>query len=210
MTYRIRIELFFPVTIQTFAMEETNVTIKYIAIVQRTFHVFLMNVFLAHRLGHLGNGPVIVRIFQQARNRFTLDVGRDETILRIKVRTLGILVGRNHHRLQCLFRIITTDALHVSIGNDGSRVIANHRSCLARRKRPDRKFASHFIHIEQRLNHVVHQFGIGQSHQRMPCTERIPSRESGISSLSFRSLCDAAIMATIVIVDVVGTVRHHQ
>ena len=149
MTYRIRIELFFPVTIQTFAMEETNITIKYIAIVQRTFHVFLMNVFLAHRLGHLGNGPVIVRIFQQARNRFTLDIRRNETILRIKVRTLGILVGRNHHRFQCLFRIITTDALHVSIGNDGSRVVANHGTCLARRKRPDRKFTSHFIHIEQ-------------------------------------------------------------
>ena len=210
MSYRSRIELFFPVAVQTLAMEETDIAIEYIAIVQGTFHVFLVNVFLTHRLRHLSNGPVIVCVFQQARNRFTLDVGWNETVLSVIVRTFGILVGRNNHGFQCLFCIIATDALHVSIGNDGSRVIANHGTGLARRKWPDRKFASHFIHIKQRLNHVVHQFSIGQGHQRMPCTERIPSRESGIGSLSFRSLCNATIMATIVIVDVVGTVWYDQ
>ena len=210
MTDSCRIELLFPIAIQTLAVEETDIAVEHIAIVQGTFHVFLIDIFLAHILRHLSDGPVIVSIFQQARNRFTLDVGRDESIPGIIIRTLGILVRRNHHRFQCLFHIIATDALHVCIGNDGSRVITNHRTRFARRKRPDRKFARHLVHIEKRLHHVVHQGRIGQGHQRMPCTERIPSRESRISGLSFRSHCYATIVTTILVVDIVGTVRHHQ
>ena len=210
MTDSSRIELLFPVAVQTLAVEETDIAVEHVAIVQGTFHVFLIDIFLAHILRHLSDGPVIVSIFQQARNRFTLDVGRDESILGIIIRTLGILVRRNHHRFQCLLRIIATDALHISIGNDGSRVITNHRTGLARRKRPDRKFARHLVHIEKRLHHVVHQGRIGQGHQRMPCTERIPSRERRISGFSFRSHRDAAVVTTVLVVDVIGTVRHHQ
>ena len=92
MTDSSRIELFFPVAIQTLAVEETDISVEHVAIVQGTLHVFLMNIVLTHRLRHLGNGPVIVGIFQQARNRFTLDVGRDKAILGIIIRTLGILV----------------------------------------------------------------------------------------------------------------------
>ena len=210
MTHCSRIELFFPVAVQTLAVEETDIAVEHVAIVQGTFHVFLIDIFLAHILRHLSDSPIVVSILQQARNRFTLDVGRNESILGIIIRTLGILVRRNHHCFQCLFHIIATDALHVCIGNDGSRVITNHCTRFARRKRPDRKFASHFVHVEQRLYHVVHQGRIGQGHQRMPCTERIPSRERRISGLSFRSHCYAAVVTTILVVDIVGTVRHHQ
>ena len=89
-------------------------------------------------------------------------------------------------------------------------MITNHCTCLTRRKRPDRKFARCFVHVEQRLHHVVYQSSVGQGHQRMPSTESVPCRERRIRGLPLRSHRYAVVMTTILIVEVIGTVGHHQ
>ena len=155
-----RLERCFPVAIHPFGTEKLGSPIKHIHIVLRTCNECLANIFFLHLLRHAGYAPVIVGKFQQARDRFPLDVRGDETVPHIAVRPFFVLLGRGYHRFQRFLGIKPTDAFQISICYDRSGVIAYHRPRLSGRKRPDGKFARSIINIQERVHHVIHQSGI--------------------------------------------------
>ena len=209
-TYLNRIEGSFPVPIHPLGAEEFCITIKNIDIVLGTLNILLINIILTHFLSHTCNTPVIIGKLQQTRDGLFLYIRRNKAILNIVISSLFVLFRRNYHSFQRLFRVKSSNTLHISICYNGHCMITNHSSRLSGRKRPDRKFTRRFVNVQKGIYHIIDQSCINQSHQRIPCTESIPKRKCRILHFAFWQLPNFHIMTAVLTIDITHDIGYNH
>ena len=164
--------------------QEAGLHIEAVAPVGRPLLEGLGQVGLAHVLGHLGDGPVVIGVFDGLGGGFRLLVDRGVAQLHVVAETAIGGVGRAlDHGVQGRLAIIAADALHPGVGDDRHGVIADHRPGLLAVELPDRQDAVRALLLrgDQRVDHVVGVVSrLDKGQQRMLGPEGVPQREGRV------------------------------
>ena len=145
------------------------------------------NAVASHGLCHSRDTVVIIGILQCARHRPVVGIVRVGNIVWyiavLLVETYAavfVAVGGRNTGCKCLFGIKAAKPFQVGIGNYGHGVVANHHVGLASPHVPHRQAAVLLIVGDERVDHVIDQFGCGVYEKRVCCAESVPQREGGV------------------------------
>ena len=182
--------------------EEAGRAVEDIDIVERPAVILRGNVAAAQRLGHAGDRPVVIGVFEDTGDRLAEDIRGDVSVGDVILRPLAVAVRRAHHGVERVRRIEAPDSLHPGVGDNRRGMVADHRARLARREGPDRQLARHIVHVEHRADHVAHKRRVDKRLQGVPRPEGIPQREGRIVGPAGGQAADGAVAAAVVAVDV--------
>ena len=120
-----------------------------------------------------------------------------------------IIFGSTQTSLIGLFHVKITGTFHISIRDDGSGMIADHRTGIVSGQLPHREDTAFTLLKKKRAYKCLIQIRIYDGHQRMISTESIPQREDGINRLVHTSLMRFQIHTQIAAISICKQVRLH-
>ena len=107
--------------------------VKVVFVRLRPLEIGFVHICFAHCLSHLGNGPVVVSVFQCFGNRFAFGFHRYKSVFHVAIESQVLPRGGMLHCLQGQLNVIIVNAFEIRVGDYGDSVIADHASCVASR-----------------------------------------------------------------------------
>ncbi len=158
---------------------------------------------VAHHLGGLADGPVVVGILQGGRDASSVGVERHvaEAVVGVEVTVIG-QGGAASHGLEQLGRGLHR-ALGHGVGEDRHGVVADHAPVLVAHVRPYGQGAVDALLavLQHALHHVGVALGLQQVEERMQGTVGVPEREHRVVGEAF-GLVDVVVETTVLAVDI--------
>ena len=139
---------------------------------------------VSHSLCHACNAVVVIGILQCARHCPVVGVVRVGNIvwyiavlLVEAYAAVSVAVGGRNTGCKCLFGIKAAKPFQVGICNNRHGVVTNHHVCLASPHVPHRQAAVLLMECDERVYHVIDQFGCSVCEKWVRCAVCVPQRE---------------------------------
>jgi len=164
---RAGIERCTPITFTIQSAHESGGRVKIMFIPFGKLRIFLLIGRITQFIGQDGNTPVIISVFQSLGYRFIVLVTRHISYLILPVFSLRHQVGQHQRRtfysgriifrstetsFVCFFHIKVPVTFCIGVGNEGCRMIANHRAGIISSQFPHREYTAFTLFQDERAD----------------------------------------------------------
>ncbi len=194
-----------PLAVGEFGAREVDRTIVEVAVVARALDEHGGIVGVAKLAGDVGDGPVVVTVFEGLADRLAFEVAGDVALGAVVAEALEVVDhGALHHHLVGALGGDTGDALVDGLGDDGGGVIAGHGAGLAALEGPDGHACGALLgHADEGVGEVGDALRGDEGVERMGGAVGVPEREGGVVALARLELVDLLVHAAVAAVGVV-------